>query len=311
MKILNNKKNEQEIRAAVGIAKCPVTGKIYGVRVEERTNKKWVATWAFSIKPEVAKREGYSTNQFPPDILYENTYPGCPYCKKHENLAEITKPQIKKQMPKICVSSPQYDNIGQILDSMKINYTSFNNKQYDCDVLFLNCGTPDHVDTQKLESFVKKGGCLYASDFVGDIIAVAFPGLLNLAGHVGEVMTMPVDVIDKELREISGAKLNVTFDLGGWVLVNSSKGEVLLRSSNNNPSKYASKPIMVRVKYGNGLIFFTSFHNYAQASEREKALLQLLLLRQFGAISNSNIESTSSDFGVNLDEIKSKFKFNW
>jgi hypothetical protein len=64
---------------------------------------------------------------------------------------------------------------------------------------------------------------------------------------------------------------------------------------------------MVKVKYGNGLIFYTSFHNHAQASENEKALLQLLLLRQFGANSNSSIEIVSSDFGVDINVIKSKF----
>jgi len=309
MAILKN--SMQKIIAAVGIAKCPSTSKLYGIRVEEKPNEKWEATWAFPIDADVAKREGYSSNQFPSDISYDSKYPGCPYCNKFENLVEITKLQIKKTIPKICVSSPQFDNIGQILDIMKIKFSDFKVDQFKCDVLFLNCGTPDQVDIHKLESFVKNGGCLYASDFVGDIINEAFPGYFNYAGHVGEVMTMPVDVIDNELKEISGTTLNITFDLSSWVLLNSSKGEVLLRASNNNSSKYAGKPIMVKVKYGNGLIFYTSFHNYAQASEKEKALLQLLLLRQFGANTNSSIESASSDFGVDLKEIKLKFNFNW
>ena len=122
---------------------------------------------------------------------------------------------------------------------------------------------------------------------------------------------MPVDVIDQELQEIAGTKLSITFDLGHWVLLNSSKGEVLLRASSNNRPKYANRPIMVKVKYGKGLIFYTSFHNYAQASEKEKALLQLLLLKQFGSNSNTSISDASSDLGVDIDEIKSKFIFNF
>jgi len=299
------------LNVAIGIAKCPKTGKIYGVRVEEKPDKKWWATWAFPIDPDVAKREGYTSNQFPPDILYEKEYPGCPYCKKHENLAEITRPERKKQIPRICVSTPCYDNIGQILDSLKVNHKAFNNKQFDCDVLFLNCGTSDFVDPQQLEAFVKNGGCLYASDHASDIIEEAFPGLFEFVGHVGEEMTMSVDVIDKELREIAGKKLKITFDLGAWVLINKAKGEVLLRASSGNEEEYANKPIMVKIKYGKGLIFYTSFHNYAQASEKEKALLQLLLLKQFGSNSNTSILDASSNMGVNLDEIKSKFKFNW
>lgn len=304
-----------DIRAAIGIAKCPTTNKIYGVRLEETAGKKWFATWAFPIKPAVAKREGYAEQQFPSDLIYDKEYPGCPYCKKHEDLAEIMRTTAQKEkkteMPKICVTSPGFDNIGMILSSMKIKYEPFNSKQFDCEVLFLNCGTSDYVDTKKLESFVNKGGCLYASDLVEGIIEQAFPKLFNFAGRIGDVMNMPIDVVDGELREIAGDKLNIAFDLPTWVVINSAKGDVLLRSSSTNASKYASKPVMVKVKYGKGIIFYTSFHNYVQASEKEKALLQLLLLKQFGSSSNSNIKDASSNLNVDLDEIKSKFKFDF
>lgn len=79
-------KNEQEITVSVGIAKCVNTDKIYGVRVEERKKGKWWATWAFAIKPEVAKREGYTEQPFPSDLQFDGEYPGCPYCKKFEDL---------------------------------------------------------------------------------------------------------------------------------------------------------------------------------------------------------------------------------
>jgi len=304
-----------QILVAVGIAKCPIANKIYGVRVEERKSKKWYATWAFPIRPELAKREGYTEQQFPPDLLYDAEYPGCPYCKKHEDLATLTKQavqkQVKKALPKICVTTPNFDNIGLILNVMKIKYDAFYSKQYDCDVLFLNCGTSDAVNPTQLETFVKNGGCLYASDLVEGIVGQAFPGIFNFAGRIGDVMQMPVDVVDGELKEIAGDKLNITFDLGSWVVINSVKGDVLLRSSSSNATKYAGKPVMVKVKYGKGLIFYTSFHNHAQASEKEKALLQLLLLKQFGSSSNSSIKDASSDLNVDLDEIKSKFKFNF
>jgi len=301
-----------KLNAAVGIAKCPVTGKIYGVRVEEKADKKWWATWAFPIRPEVARREGYTENQFPPDILYEKEYPGCPYCKKHENLAEITKPpERKKQIPKICVSSPGCDDIGDILDSLNVRHKSFESRGYTCDILFLNCLTDDYIDPDELRSFVEKGGCLYASCYMDEIIDQAFPGLFDFAGHNGKPMKeMKVDVVDKELLEYVGQQISVEFDTQ-WAMLNSARGDVILRASSDNKSKYANKPIMVKVKYGRGLIFFTSFHNHAQASEKEKALLQLLLLKQFGSNSNSSILDASSELGVNIDEIKSKFKFNF
>jgi len=79
------------INVAVGIAKCPNTKKIYGVRVEERRPKHWYATWAFPIKPETARREGYEENDFPSDLMYDSTFPGCPYCHKREELAGSAK----------------------------------------------------------------------------------------------------------------------------------------------------------------------------------------------------------------------------
>jgi len=74
------------LNAAIGIAKCQKNGKIYGVRVEEKTDKKWWATWAFPIDPDVARREGYTEQPFPPDLQFEKEYPGCPYCEKFEDL---------------------------------------------------------------------------------------------------------------------------------------------------------------------------------------------------------------------------------
>ena len=298
-------------KVAVGVVKCPTVNRVYGVRVEQRTDKKWIATWAFPIKPEAAKREGYTTNQFPPDLLYDKKYPGCPYCKKRENLAEITKRAARKQQPRICVSSPAYDNIGQILDSMEIQYDAFTDKNFDCDILFLNCATRDAIDARRLETFVKEGGCLYASDFTADIISVVFPEYFEFAGHIGDAMNMTVDVTDRELKEIAGSQLTITFDLSAWVLLNETKGEILLRASAENSPKYANKPIMVKTEYGKGVIFYTSFHNHAQASEREKALLQLLLLKQFGAKAKIGISEAGAGLGVNIDDIKSKFNFNW
>jgi hypothetical protein len=297
------------LKVAIGIAKCPTSGRIYGVRVEERDSK-WAATWAFPIKPEVAKRERYSINQFPPDIIYDKAYPGCPFCKKHEDLAAITKPQVKKAL-KICVTSPRYDNIGHILDSLKTKYRPFNEIGYDCDVMFLNCGSADFIDPNQLEAFVKKGGCLYASDHVADNLSAAFPRQFKFDGRIGTAMKMPADVIDGELMEIAGKKVLIEFNLSSWVVLNNSEGETLLRASSENTFEYAGKPIMVKVKYGKGLIFYTSFHNYAQASEREKALLQLMVLRQFGENSNTSLRNTGANYGVDLDEIKSKFNFNW
>ncbi|MCL2054423.1 MAG: VWA domain-containing protein [Oscillospiraceae bacterium] len=75
-----------KMNIGIGIAKCLKNDNIYGVRVEEIQKDKWEATWAFPIKPEVAKREGYTEQVFPKNLTYGKEYPGCPYCKKFEKL---------------------------------------------------------------------------------------------------------------------------------------------------------------------------------------------------------------------------------
>lgn len=68
---------------------------------------------------------------------------------------------------------------------------------------------------------------------------------------------------------------------------------------------------MVSLKYGKGTIFFTCFHNHVQTSEKEKALLQLLVLKQLGSNSDQSIEETGAELGIDVEKIKSKFSSNW
>lgn len=299
--------DDKKVNAIIGIVKCPHTGHLYAVRVEIQ-GKKWIATWSFPIKDEVAKREGYTANQFPPDIMYSKAYRGCPYCKKFEDLALITRLKVQK-IPRINVSSPMYDNIGQILSSLKIPYSNFNTHKFQCDLLFLNCGTTDSVNRRELHDFVNNGGCVYASDLTDSIITEAFPGLLKIRDHNGEVCKLTADVCDVELHNIIGQNIQVEFDLPYWAVLESSSGTTLLSVAGSG--KYAGLPIMVRLKYGKGTIFYTCFHNYAQASEKEKALLQLLVLKQIGSNVNVSIEQASLALGVDIEKIKSKFRSNW
>ena len=292
--------------ATVGIAKCPKTGRLYGVRISIN-GKKWTATWAFPIKEDVAKREGYTSNQFPGDLLYDSKYPGCPYCKAREDLAKISRPAPKKPL-KIAVSTPGFDDIGKILKSLKIQYSPIV-VGLACDILFLNCGTTNYFDGTTLRNFVFNGGCVYASDHTDTMISAAFPELFNFGGHIGDACKIYADVIDSELREIIGNKIQIEFDLGVWAVLNSSKGQTLLAGSSGG--KYAGLPIMVKVPFGKGVIFYTCFHNYAQASEKEKALLQLLVLKQIGSRDNKSLLETSADLGVDIDKIKAKFRSNW
>ena len=176
--------------------------------------------------------------------------------------------------------------------------------RFDCDILFLNCGTSDYIDTEKLKRFVENGGCLYASDLTSSHVSTAFPGMIEYNNN-GSVCKIKTDVVDPELRQITGDSIDVTFDLGSWSVLDSVKGDVLLRGAKN--TKYSGKPIMVSFKYGQGKVFYTSFHNHKQASEKERMLLQLLLMKQVGAKYNMSIEAVGNMIGLNISFIKYNF----
>ncbi len=222
----------------------------------------------------------------------------CLYCDR----LSIVPPKAAKQ--RILVTSKRYDDIGEVLKSMKFSYQPFIGS-YDCDILFINCGTSDAIDPQKLAAFVRKGGCLYASDLASRHIEAAFPGMIKYSNS-GMVCKLYADVLDEELRAITGRQIEIEFDLGSWSVLSSTKGKVLLRASQGNT--YQGLPIMISFPYGNGVVFYTSFHNHAQASEKEKMLLQLLLLKQIGTSSNQTIEQVGSLVGLNIASMKDRFR---
>lgn len=224
----------------------------------------------------------------------------CLYCDS------LQMDQPESMWQKIYVTSKHYDDIGEVLRSINLDFEPFVGK-YDCDILFINCGTSDHIDSRELASFVNRGGCLYASDLASSHIQAAFPGKISFS-NTGSSCKIFADVIDQELLQITDRQIEIQFDLGSWSVLNQTKGKVLLRASQGNA--YSGKPIMISFQYGRGVVFYTSFHNHAQVSEKEKMLLQLLLLKQMGANSNKSIKQMGDLVGLNIASMKDRFKRN-
>jgi hypothetical protein len=64
----------------IALARCTVTKKGYGVRLECQDANHWVATWSFAIKEDVARREGYEKTQMSGSFGTRSDWPGCPFC---------------------------------------------------------------------------------------------------------------------------------------------------------------------------------------------------------------------------------------
>ncbi len=69
------------MKAAVILTKCPKANRIFGMRTELRSDGDWYRTWAFPIREERARQEGYDTTPVRGHLTATEEYPGCPFCK--------------------------------------------------------------------------------------------------------------------------------------------------------------------------------------------------------------------------------------
>lgn len=191
---------------------------------------------------------------------------------------------------RIEVTSRHYDDIGKILDQLGIKYTAYDGNLYDgkldCDILFLNCGTSDTFDYQELRSFVDRGGVLYASDLTSSHLLTAWPEIMTVTNNTSPG-TIRANIVDKDLRQYIGDSIDVVFDLSAWSrIITAPQGKVLMESASGH------FPIMVEFTFGSGKVFYTSFHNHTQASEMERDLLQLLVIKQISAATDIDFKKT-------------------
>ena len=212
-------------------------------------------------------------------------------------LAQLARRWVRK----VYVTSPGYDDIGAVLHSMGVTFEPF--RGYDCDLLFVNCGTEDHVDAARLRSFVHEGGCLYASDLTSSLIEAAFPGSFRFGGS-GRAGNVAANVVDDDLRQVVGDSTTIHFDLDSWAVLDGCEGETLVEAAKG--TRHAGKPLMVELEYGQGAVFYTCFHNRAQVSEQEKALLQLLVLKQIGASSHLTVAQAGQRLGISLSALRGR-----
>jgi len=202
----------------------------------------------------------------------------------------------------IYVTSPGFDDIGKVLSMISVDYETFDGR-YDCDLLFLNCGTQDTVDHRSLTDFVERGGCLYASDLTSALISLAFPHCFQFGGK-GSSGDVQAEIVDDELKSVIGEKVAISFDMASWSVLKSSSGTTLVRAAQGTP--YAGNPLMVEIDVGRGAVFYTCFHNKAQSSASETNLLKLLVLKQIGASTHTSIAQVGHALGVNLAMLRTR-----
>ena len=203
---------------------------------------------------------------------------------------------MAKATAQYLVTPQGYDNIGAVLDALGEGF-AHREVQWDdiaqgipsgCRVLFVNCGSSDTDPDAAgaVRDFVAAGGSLYASDWAGDVVEQAFPGVLEF-DQSGVECTLPCQVADPGLREVIGATLPIHFDLGGWWRVTKWRDGVRVYVAAEGRAACSSW-LWPRARTCD-LHFL---HNEAQVSEQEKELLRFLVLRPILAQAAANAAQT-------------------
>ena len=199
-------------------------------------------------------------------------------------------------------TDPYYDDIGQILEDLDFDYQNYDPKK-EAEILFINCGTPTRIEIGYLRRYVENGGVVYASDLASSLLVAAFPGAFDFAGNTGSRGHTVAFVEDPDLRGIIGPATEVHFDMNGWSeLMDVTNGKVLMRSERSG------LPLMAVASIGKGKVFYTCFHNHAQASEKQQAIMQLLIAKQVAEVVQQPFNETARHMGLNLQEMKSTFQ---
>lgn len=63
------------------VARCSQSKEIFGIRMEEKLPGQWISDWAFRLKEQTARKEGYHQTKITGSFNVDSAYPGCPYCE--------------------------------------------------------------------------------------------------------------------------------------------------------------------------------------------------------------------------------------
>lgn len=193
----------------------------------------------------------------------------------------------KRKQSSIAVTPAEYDDIGEILHELGYRTEEIRVRDLDdVDLLrrfstvFVNCsGEIIDARARSIGSFVLSGGTLYASDFASFPIERTFSNLRGAFRESSYVGMVDAEIVDLGLREVLGCtQIELNFDLAGWRYLSSSYRDIraYIEGRERSDGQY---PLLFSFKHGAGTVIFTSFHNHAQVSDKERRLLEFLALR--------------------------------
>jgi len=189
---------------------------------------------------------------------------------------------------RIGVTTPGADDVGQILrhfgagvDFYLISHADLNDidRLSQFYAIFINCGGHGHVNSRVLNSFVYQGGIVYASDHAGGPLTQTFPNMFSYTSENGSQLVRRAEITHSTLAAHMGmAYMDVNFDLGGWYAITELNPNTTVYIQ-GNVATHGMIPLAFSFDYGYGTVFYTSFHNSAQATMEMIGFIEYLVFR--------------------------------
>jgi hypothetical protein len=235
----------------------------------------------------------------------------------------VSIPPVPAPKLRLAVTPGTFDDMGRLLQGLGEGYRFETIEEATlCDLtvcrkyaaIFLTCTKVDGPEAatrpalaETLREFVAEGGTLYASDLQFDTLAAAFREAVDgryvaLGGKAERVVAA---VVDADLRKVLGPEMPLHFDqdnwrpaaFGGLSAVEYLKGTVPIKGGATR-----EVPLLVKFRYREGTVIFTSFHNEKVNSELESKLLRFLVLSAVTASVESRATRELGRGGFTLKE---------
>jgi hypothetical protein len=197
-------------------------------------------------------------------------------------------PVIPAQSIKIGVTHPSHDDVGLILnffgsgvDFYELTGTDLRNLERlkEFYAIFINCGSHSKVDSRVLRSYVAQGGVVYASDLAGAPLTEAFPDIFEYRVVDPSLTVRSADIPHTSLASHMGiSQLDVIFNMDGWYVITELSENATTYIQGYVPG-HGTAPLAISFDYGYGTVFYTSFHNNAQATSDMVNFIEYLVFR--------------------------------
>ncbi|WP_152421497.1 FHA domain-containing protein [Haloferax gibbonsii] len=222
------------------------------------------------------------------------------------------------------MSEAGYDDMGEILTNLGVNHSSLSAvdlSNAEQSILMVNChqkwrndaastamsvlqelgagsgsslgdvvkGLASGVSGGSLaafEEFISEGSAALISDYAGELLT-EFTSANFDTNTQSKIITASVE--DDELVELLGRQtIDLEFDLDGWYKPTSmpSGSQPLIRN------QVTGDILAYKFPVSRGTVVYTAFHNHAQTTELERALLRLLVMVPIAESTGTSIKQT-------------------